>query len=67
MDIVQQAAEIVEEEAAIQAATDQAKAFRDKLEADGISYLHLLELMDGQMALDHIAHNILVGWETGRT
>lgn len=67
MDILHDAAGIVEEEAAIRAATERARGLRDKLEAAGISYLTLLDLMGHQQDIGDIAHNILVGWETGRT
>lgn len=53
------------EQAAIQAATAAAKAFRDKLEAAGISYNKLLELEAERADLPSIAHNILLGWENG--
>lgn len=53
------------EQAAIRAATVEAKAFRDKLEAAGISYNKLLELEAERANLPSIAHNILVGWENG--
>lgn len=61
------AAEWAAEEAAIKAATERAKAFRDKLEAAGISYMTLLDLIERQQDIGDMAHNILVGWETGRT
>lgn len=53
------------EQAAVQAATVAAKAFRDKLEAAGISYKKLLELEAERESLSGIAHNILLGWECG--
>lgn len=55
------------EAAAVKAATERAKKFRDKLDAAGISYLALLDFMEQQESIGDIAHNILVGWETGRT
>ena len=60
------AAEDMEKERrAVAAATEQAKAFRDKLEADGISYHELLALEQAHEDLGDMAHNILLGWENG--
>jgi len=53
------------EQEAIRTATEQAKAFRDKLEAVGISYSTLLELEAMRGNLGNIGHNILIGWERG--
>lgn len=50
---------------AVAAATEQAKAFRDKLEATGISYHELLALEQAHEDLGNMAHNILLGWENG--
>ena len=60
------AAEDMEKERrAVAAATEQAKAFRDKLEAAGISYHELLALEQAHEDLGDMAHNILLGWENG--
>ncbi len=60
------AAEDMEKERrAVAAATEQAKAFRDKLEATGISYHELLALEQAHEDLGDMAHNILLGWENG--
>ena len=60
------AAEDMEKERrAVTAATEQAKAFRDKLEAAGISYHELLALEQAHEDLGDMAHNILLGWENG--
>lgn len=57
------AAEDMEKERrAVAAATEQAKAFRDKLEATGISYHELLALEQAHEDLGNMAHNILLGW-----
>ncbi|MEG2177203.1 MAG: hypothetical protein RRY97_10045 [Oscillibacter sp.] len=53
------------EREAIRKATEQAKAFRDKLEAVGISYMTMLELEALRGNLGSIGHNILIGWERG--
>ena len=54
------------EEAAIKAATERAKRFREKLEAAGISFNTLLELQAAYDAdMDSMAHNILLGYERG--
>lgn len=53
------------EQEAIRDATERAKAFRDKLEAVGISYMTLLELEALRGNLGNIGHNILIGWERG--
>ena len=63
---VRYAAEDMEKERrAVTAATEQAKAFRDKLEAAGISYHELLALEQAHEDLSDMAHNILMGWENG--
>lgn len=59
------AEDTAKEQAAVQAATAEAKEFRAKLEAAGISYHKLLELEAERENLSGIAHNILVGWERG--
>lgn len=59
------AEDAAKEQAAVQAATAEAKEFRAKLEAAGISYHKLLELEAERENLSGIAHNILVGWERG--
>lgn len=60
------AAEDMEKERrAVAAATEQAKAFRDKLEAAGISYHELLALEQAHEDMGNMAHNILLGWENG--
>ena len=53
------------ERRAVKAATERAKAFRDKLEGLGISYATLLDLMDQQMNMDDLTHRILLGFERG--
>ena len=53
------------ERRAVKAATERAKAFRDKLEGLGISYATLLDLMDQQMNMDDMTHRILLGFERG--
>ena len=53
------------ERRAVAAATEQAKAFRDKLEAAGISYHELMALEQAHEDLGNMAHNILLGWENG--
>lgn len=60
-----EAEDAAKEQAAVQAATAEAKEFRTKLEAAGISYHKLLELEAERENLSSIAHNILVGWERG--
>lgn len=60
------AAEDAEKERrAVAEATEQAKNFRDRLEAAGISFEKLLELEDALDDLSLIARNILLGWENG--
>lgn len=60
------AAEDAEKERrAVAEATEQAKAFRDKLEAAGISYHELMALEQAHEDLGNMAHNILLGWENG--
>jgi len=60
------AAEDMEKERrAVAAATEQAKAFRDKLEAAGISYHKLLALEEARRDMNDLAHHILLGWENG--
>ena len=59
------AEDIEKERRAIAAATEQAKAFRDKLEAAGISYHELMALEQAHEDLGNMAHNILLGWENG--
>ena len=54
-----------EDAAKEQAATAEAKEFRTKLEAAGISYHKLLELEAEREKLSGISHNILLGWERG--
>lgn len=53
------------EQAAIKAATERARAFRDKLEALNISYATLMDLMDEQMNMGDLSHRILLGYERG--
>lgn len=53
------------EQAAIKAATERARAFRDKLEALNISYATLLDLMDEQINMGDLSHRILLGYERG--
>lgn len=60
------AAEDAEKERrAVAEATEQAKNFRDRLEAAGISFEKLLELEDALDDLSLMARNILLGWENG--
>ena len=58
-------AEVADDRAEIAAAVKSAKAFRDKLEAAGISYHELLALEQAHEDLGNMAHNILLGWENG--
>lgn len=53
------------EQAAIRAATEEAKAFRDYLDKFGLKYSDLLDLEARRGKLDHMTHNILVGLEDG--
>ena len=59
------AEDIEKERRAVAAATEQAKAFRDKLEAAGISYHKLLALEEARRDMNDLAHHILLGWENG--
>lgn len=59
------AAEVADDRAEIVAAVKVAKAFRDKLEATGISYHELLALEQAHEDLGDMAHNILIGYERG--
>ena len=60
------AAEDAEKERrAVAEATEQAKNFRGRLEAAGISFGKLLELEDAMDDLSFMARNILLGWENG--
>ena len=59
------AAEVADDRAEIAAAAKAAKAFRDKLESVGISYHKLLALEEARRDMNDLAHNILLGWETG--
>ena len=59
------AAEVADDRAEIAAAVKSAKAFRDKLEAAGISYHELMALEQADEDLGNMAHNILLGWENG--
>lgn len=59
------AAEVADDRAEITAAVKAAKAFRDKLEAAGISYHELMALEQAHEDLGNMAHNILLGWENG--
>lgn len=59
------AEDIEKERRAVAAATEQAKAFRDKLEAAGISYHKLLALEEARRDMNDLAHNILLDWENG--
>ena len=58
------AAEVADDRAEI-AAVKAAKAFRDKLEAAGISYHKLLALEEARRDMNDLAHHILLGWENG--
>lgn len=60
------AAEDAEKERrAVAEATEQAKNFRGRLEAAGISFGKLLELEDALDDLSLMARNILLDWENG--
>ena len=59
------AAEVADDRAEIAAAVKVAKAFRDKLEAAGISYHKLLALEEARRDMNDLAHHILLGWENG--
>lgn len=58
------AAEVADDGAEIAAAVKVAKAFRDKLEAAGISYHKLLALEEARRDMNDLAHHILLGWES---
>lgn len=53
------------EDAAIKAATERAKAFRDKLDQHGIKFSTLLDLAAEADALGGMERNILLGLERG--
>ena len=54
------------EQAAVRAATERAKRFRDRLEAAGISFNTMLDLQAAYDAdMDSLARNILLGYERG--
>ena len=53
------------EQRAIREAVEEAKAFREHLEAAGVSYTTLLHLMELQEEMGDMAHNILLGYEHG--
>lgn len=59
------AVEVADDRAEITAAVKAAKAFRDKLEAAGISYHKLLTLEEARGDMNDLAHHILLGWENG--
>lgn len=59
------AAEVADDRAEITAAVKSAKAFRDKLEAAGISYHKLLAPEEARRDMNDLAHHILLGWENG--
>lgn len=59
------AVEVADDRAEITAAVKAAKAFRDKLEAAGISYHKLLTLEEARRDMNDLAHHILLGWENG--
>ena len=46
-------------------AVEEAKTFREYLEAEGISYTTLLHLIALQEDMSSLAHNILLGYEHG--
>ena len=64
-DIEKERREVADDRAEIAAAVKVAKAFRDKLEAAGISYHELMALEQAHEDLGNMAHNILLGWENG--
>lgn len=49
----------------IREAVEEAKTFREYLEAEGISYTTLLHLIALQEDMSSLAHNILLGYEHG--
>ena len=53
------------EQRAIREAVEEAKAFREHLEAAGVSYTTLLHLIALQEDMSSLAHNILLGYEHG--
>lgn len=53
------------EQRAIREAVEEAKTFREYLEAEGISYTTLLHLIALQEDMSSLAHNILLGYEHG--
>lgn len=53
------------ERRAINRAVERAKEFRTELEAVGLTYTQLLNLMDKQMNLDEMAHRYLLGYDRG--
>lgn len=59
------AEDVAREQAAIQAATRDAKKVHARLDAVGLKYLDLLELEAVRHDLGEIAHNILLGYERG--
>lgn len=59
------AEDMAKERRAVHKATEEAKEFRAKLEAAGISYETLLDLSAENEALDSMARNILMGLERG--
>ena len=65
MDDRSTAISAAEDRAEIAAAVKVAKAFRDKLEAAGISYHKLLALEEARRDMNDLAHHILLGWENG--
>ena len=60
-----EAADMAKERAAVMAATEAAKKFRDRLEAAGLKYTDLLELEALRHNLGDMGHNILLGYERG--
>lgn len=60
-----EAEDAAREQRAIREAVEEAKTFREYLEAEGISYTTLLHLIALQEDMSSLAHNILLGYEHG--
>lgn len=64
-DAKREAKDAAREQRAIREAVEEAKTFREYLEAEGISYTTLLHLIALQEDMSSLAHNILLGYEHG--
>lgn len=64
-DAKREAKDAAREQRAIREAVEEAKTFREYLEAEGISYTTLLHLVELQEGMGGLAHNILLGYEHG--